>query len=148
MKSLTKQQMQKVDTFFKRKSGITRHPASKNDNVHSLSNYDGKDFRRSKQTKPQPSLLRKSKGNENSNWNNSRKSISAHLRRNIRSSKSYKGLERIKEKSAQCICKISQKQLANTFKITTESLLDTAKVNQALTFFKSNHISAKKPENW
>lgn len=48
----------------------------------------------------------------------------------------------LKKNQLSAAAKTVNKQIANTFKITTESLLDTAKVNQALTFFQSNHISA------
>ncbi|MDR4433232.1 N-acetylglucosaminidase [Bacillus tequilensis] len=144
MKGLTKQQLQKVDTFFKKKKWhYTSSSVKKSTTSTAYQMTTAKIVGEQQANKAAAFFAQKkvkaTKAVAGTTAENQYQLISEET---SDQAKVTKGLNVLKKNQLSASAKTVKKQKAATFKITTESLLDTAKVNQALTFFQSNHISA------
>ncbi|MCY7825709.1 glucosaminidase domain-containing protein [Bacillus spizizenii] len=144
MKGLTKQQLQKIDTFFKKKKWHYTSSSIKKTTMSTAYPITAAQILGEQQANKAAAFFsqKKVKATKKATGTTAENQYQLISEETSDQAKVTKGLNMLKKNQLSAAAKTVNKQIANTFKITTESLLDTAKVNQALTFFQSNHISA------
>ncbi|MBU2658825.1 N-acetylglucosaminidase [Bacillus cabrialesii] len=144
MKGLTKQQLQKVDTFFKKKKWHYTPSSVKKTTTSTAYQMTTAKILGEQQANKAAAFFtqKKVKATKTAAGTSAENQYQLISEETSDQAKVTKGLNVLKKNQLSASAKSVKKQIANTFKITTESLLDTVKVNQALTFFQSNHISA------
>ncbi|BEV39946.1 beta-N-acetylglucosaminidase LytD [Bacillus stercoris] len=144
MKGITKQQLQKVDTFFKKKKWHYTSSSVKKTTTSAAYQITTAKMLGEQQANKAAAFFaqKKVKATKTTAGTTAENQYQLISEETSDQSKVTKGLNILKQNQLSASAKSVKKQIADTFKITTESLLDQTKVNQALTFFKSNHISA------
>ncbi|MDP4524801.1 glucosaminidase domain-containing protein [Bacillus halotolerans] len=144
MKNLTKQQLQKVDAFFKKKKWHYTSSAVKKTATSSAYQITTAQILGEQQANKAAAFFtqKKVKATKKATGKTAENQYQLISEETTDQAKVTKGLNVLKKNKLSAAAKTVKKQTANTFKITTESLLDAAKVNEAITFFKSNQISA------
>ncbi|MCY7866520.1 glucosaminidase domain-containing protein [Bacillus spizizenii] len=144
MKGVTKQQLQKIDTFFKKKKWHYTSSSIKKTTTSTAYQIMTAQFLGEQQANKAAAFFsqKKVKATKKATGTTAENQYQLISEETSDQAKVTKGLNILKKNQLSAAAKTVNKQIAKTFKITTESLLDTAKVNQALTFFQSNHISA------
>ncbi|MEG7334822.1 N-acetylglucosaminidase [Bacillus sp. 0102A] len=144
MKGLTKQQLQKVDTFFKKKKWRCTSSSIKKTTTSTAYQITTAKILGEKQANKAAAFFvqKKVKAAKKATGTTAENQYQLISEKTSDQAKVTKGLNILKKHQLSASAKTVKKQIANTFTITTESLLGTAKANQALTFFQSNHISA------
>ncbi|KAF1678050.1 N-acetylglucosaminidase [Bacillus sp. SKDU12] len=144
MKGLSKQQLQKVDTFFKKKKWRYTSSSVKKTTTSAAYQITTAKILGEQQANQAAAFFtqKKVKATKKATGATAENQYQLISEETSDQAKITKGLNALKKNQLSASVKPVKKQTSNTFKITTESLLDTAKVNQALMFFQSNHISA------
>ncbi|MFW2108398.1 glucosaminidase domain-containing protein [Bacillus spizizenii] len=144
MKGVTKQQLQKIDTFFKKKKWHYTSSSVKKTTTSTAYQITTAQILGEQQANKAAAFFsqKKVKATKKATGTTAENQYQLISEETSDQAKVTKGLNILKKNQLSATAKTVNKQIAKTFKITTESLLDTAKVNQALTFFQSNHISA------
>lgn len=144
MKGITKQQLQKVDTFFKKKKWHYTSSSVKKTTTSAAYQITSAKILGEQQANKAAAFFaqKKVKAAKTAAGSTAENQYQLISEETSDQAKVTKGLNILKKNQLSASAKSVKKQIADTFKITTESLLDQTKVNQALTFFKSNHISA------
>ncbi|MEC1621412.1 glucosaminidase domain-containing protein [Bacillus mojavensis] len=144
MKNLTKQQLQKVNAFFKKKKWHYTSSAVKKTTTSSAYQITTAQILGEQQANKAAAFFtqKKVKATKKATGKTAENQYQLISEETTDQTKVTKGLNVLKTNKLSATAKTEKKQIANTFKITTESLLDAAKVNEAITFFKSNQISA------
>ncbi|MGG1246396.1 glucosaminidase domain-containing protein [Bacillus spizizenii] len=144
MKGLTKQKLQKIDTFFKKKKWHYTSSSVKKTTASTAYQITTAQILGERQSNKAAAFFsqKKVKATKKATGTTAENQYQLISEETSDQAKVTKGLNMLKKNQLSAAAKTVNKQMPNTFKISTESLLDTAKVNQALTFFQSNHISA------
>ncbi|MEC1792505.1 N-acetylglucosaminidase [Bacillus vallismortis] len=144
MKGLTKQQLQKVNTFFKKKKWSYTSSSIKKTTTSTAYQITTAKILGEQQANKAAAFFsqKKVKAAKKATGTTAENHYQLISEETSDQAKVTKGLNMLKKNQLSASAKSVKKQIANTFTITTEALLDAKKVNQALTFFQSNHISA------